>query len=302
MQAHSLYLHIPFCHHRCSYCDFNTYSGIDSLIPDYVGALCREIQFVASSHLQKIPIHSIFLGGGTPSILPGKELKRIFDSLEAEFVLLDRIEITLEANPGSLSLEFLMSIHDMGVNRISLGMQSADDIDLRLLDRRHDYKKVVDAVRLIRKAGFENLNLDLIFGIPNQALNSWQRTLERSISLNPEHFSLYALTIEHGTPMGSWVNRGLLSEPDQDLAAEMYELAGDRLVSAGYEQYEISNWARQDTDGNLLACQHNLQYWRNLPYLGCGAGAHGFAGRKRTENELDPGQYIQGRSFCQRGC
>jgi oxygen-independent coproporphyrinogen-3 oxidase len=153
-------------------------------------------------------------------------------------------------------------------------------------------------VRWIRKAGFENLNLDLIFGIPNQSLRSWQRTLELAVSLNPDHLSLYGLSIENGTPLGDWVGNGLLLEPDQDLSAQMYEWASEELITQGYKQYEISNWARRDPAGNLLVCQHNLQYWRNLPYLGIGAGGHGFAGGCRTENERSPQEYIREITAC----
>ena len=172
-------------------------------------------------------------------------------------------------------------------------MQSANPEDLLLLERQHDFKQVVDAVKLVRKAGIGNVNLDIIFGIPYQTLESFERTIDLAISLNPDHFSLYALTIENGTPLGGWVNNGLVSEPDPDLAADMYELANDKVISQGYEQYEISNWARRDAGGNLMSCKHNLQYWRNFPYLGCGAGGHGYAGGKRTENELNPRKYIQ---------
>jgi oxygen-independent coproporphyrinogen-3 oxidase len=293
MQAHSLYLHIPFCHHRCSYCDFNTYAGIEALIPDYVEALCHEIYFLTRSYSHKIPIHTIFLGGGTPSLLPSSELNRIFTTIHHEFNLQEGLEITLEANPDRLSFNYLKSIHEIGINRISLGMQSANPEELQLLERQHGFNQVAEAVSLIRKAGFRNLNLDLIFGIPNQNLRSWQRTIELAASLNPEHLSLYSLTIENGTPMGNWLRKGLLSEPDQDIAAQMYEWAQEKLSVLGYQQYEISNWARQDQAGKLLACQHNLQYWRNLPYLGVGAGAHGFTSGFRTENECNPRSYIQ---------
>ena len=293
MQAHSLYLHIPFCHHRCSYCDFNTYSGMDAIIPDYVQALCQEIRFIARSCTQRIPIRTIFFGGGTPSIIPRKEFSRIFDTLQLEFDLPQGLEITLEANPGRLSYEYLKSLRELGINRISLGMQSANPEDLLLLERQHQFEQVAMAVALIRKAGFENLNLDLIFGIPNQNLASWQRTLDLGVSLDPDHFSLYALTVERGTPLGNWVTKGLLSEPDADLSADMYEWAADILDLQGFEQYEISNWARRDPSGDLLVCHHNLQYWRNLPYLGIGAGAHGYSGGIRTANELNPQEYIR---------
>jgi oxygen-independent coproporphyrinogen-3 oxidase len=180
----------------------------------------------------------------------------------------------------------------LGVNRLSLGVQSAHPAELRLLERGHDYNDVIRSVTWARQAGFENLNLDLIFGLPEQALETWQRNLELALGLQPEHFSLYALSLEHGTLFGRWAGRGLLSTPDPDAAAEMYEWASDRLASSGYTQYEISNWARAAPSGALLAGRHNLQYWRNLPYLGLGAGAHGYAGGLRTANVLSPASYI----------
>jgi len=258
-----------------------------------VGALCQEIRYIARSCPEKIPVHTVFFGGGTPSLIPSKEIYRIFDTLQQVFILHGGCEITLEANPDRLTYENLKFLHEMGVNRISLGMQSANPEDLLLLERQHDFKQVVKAVGMVRQSGFDNVNLDLIFGIPNQSLESWQRTLDLGISLNPDHFSLYALTIEKGTPMGSWVSKGLLSVPNPDLAAEMYEFADEKLGAHGYMQYEISNWARQDKRGKPQTCQHNLQYWRNLPYLGVGAGAHGYAGGVRTATELNPSKYVQ---------
>jgi oxygen-independent coproporphyrinogen-3 oxidase len=209
-------------------------------------------------------------------------------------------EITLEANPGTLSACYLEGLREVGINRLSLGMQSAHPEELRLLERGHDYSDVIQGVTWARQAGFENINLDLIFGLPEQSLESWQRSLELALGLHPEHLALYALTIEHGTPFGYWARRGLLSTPDPDLAAEMYEWASERLTQGGYVQYEISNWARNDglamsdeTANPSLACRHNLQYWRNLPYLGLGAGAHGYASGVRTANVLAPNAYIQ---------
>lgn len=293
MQAYSLYIHIPFCSHRCCYCDFNTYAGLESLIPAYVAALCRELDYLKSVSETRIPVHTIFFGGGTPSLLPPVELARIKNALEEAFDLLPGIEITLEANPGTLSRPYLQDLQRLKVNRLSLGMQSARPEELRLLERQHDYRDVARSVAWAREAGFDNLNLDLIFGLPYQSLEAWQRSLELALGLAPEHFSLYALTLEHGTPLANWAGRGLIAEPDPDLAAEMYEWAADRLEQAGYIQYEISNWARTGEGGALIACQHNLQYWRNQPYLGIGAGAHGYAAGTRTANVLSPRAYIQ---------
>ena len=291
-QSYSIYIHIPFCQHRCSYCDFNTYAGIESLIPDYIRALCREIRFISLAAEDRLPVHTVFFGGGTPSLLPLTALEEIFYSLKQSFLLHSEAEVTLEANPGTLTLSYLQGLHSIGINRLSLGMQSANSGDLRLLERQHDLSGVVQSVRWARQAGYKNLNLDLIFGIPYQSLESWNRTLRMALSLLPEHLSLYALTLEHGTPLEHWVSRGLVLTPDDDLAADMYDFAAETLEKAGYIQYEISNWARRDSQGKVLSCLHNLQYWRSLPYLGLGAGAHGYAHRTRTANVLSPPAYI----------
>lgn len=293
MTVYSVYLHIPFCSHRCGYCDFNTYAGLQALIPDYVTALVEEIRWLSRAAEEKLPVHTIFFGGGTPSLLPIGEIERILSALRSAFAVQEDAEITLEANPGTLSAGYLVELRRLGVNRLSLGVQSAHPGELRLLERQHDYSDVTRSVSWARQASFDNLNLDLIFGLPEQPLSIWQRTLELTVGLAPEHFSLYALSLEHGTPFGTWARRGLLSTPDPDAAADMYEWATEKLTIHGYAQYEISNWARRDASGNLLACRHNLQYWRNLPYLGLGAGAHGYANGMRTANILSPTAYIE---------
>jgi oxygen-independent coproporphyrinogen-3 oxidase len=293
----SLYLHIPFCRHRCAYCDFNTYAGIEEQIPRYVDALCEEVKLSGKSaemyYAEKVNVHTIFFGGGTPSLLSLDQLHLIMKTISAHFHLLDDAEVTLEANPGTVDQRFLSGLRDAGFNRISLGMQSAHPDDLKLLERQHSLEDVLQSIRWARQAGFDNVNLDLIFGIPQQTLASWQHTLSMALSTLPEHLSLYALTIEHGTPMEKWIGDGLLPEPDSDLAADMYELAMEHLERVGYSQYEISNWRRFDQIGADRSCLHNLQYWRLLPYLGFGAGAHGFAVGYRTANVLSPAAYIQ---------
>jgi oxygen-independent coproporphyrinogen-3 oxidase len=299
MVPYSLYLHIPFCAQRCGYCDFNTYAGLEAHIPEYVSALCAEIEWVAASAGQKLPAHTVFFGGGTPSLLPAREIERILSALQDAFDLQPDLELSLEANPGTLTRSYLQVLHSLGVNRLSLGVQSAHPGELKLLERIHTYPEAIQSVTWARQAGFENLNLDLIFGLPEQTLQTWQRTIQLALGLNPEHFSLYALTIEQDTPFGGWSKRGLLSPPDPDLAADMYEWAAEQLANHGYAQYEISNWARSHPSPSGLslapayACRHNLQYWHNLPYLGLGAGAHGYAAGYRTENVLSPVKYIQ---------
>jgi oxygen-independent coproporphyrinogen-3 oxidase len=293
MQPISLYLHIPFCAHRCGYCDFNTYAGLEALMPAYVEALIAESGFLAQAAGERLPVHTIFFGGGTPSLLPAAQVGLILDALRENYELSPGAEISLEANPGTLDQAKLHGLRKAGINRLSFGVQSSNPEELRLLERQHDFEDVIQAVSWARQAGFDNLNLDWIFGLPSQSLVSWQRNMELAISLHPEHLSLYALSIEHGTPFKELSNRGLLPEIDADLAADMYEFAAQVLGAAGYVQYEISNWAKPGPDGQPLACRHNLQYWRNLPYAGLGAGAHGFLGGQRTANVLAPAAYIQ---------
>ena len=288
----SLYFHIPFCRHRCSYCDFNTYAGLDGLISEYMAALRREAAWAGQAAGVRLQTHTIFLGGGTPSLIPAGELAALLETCRKYFDVLPDAEITLEANPGTVTLDSLSALRQAGFNRISLGMQSANAVDLMLLERQHDTLDVIRAVEWARRSGFDNLNLDLIYGLPAQPLERWQATLKTAMDLQPEHFSLYALSIEHGTPFRHWLERGLVSAPDDDLAADMFEWACERLEAAGYGHYEISNWGRYSGDG-MLACRHNLQYWRNLPYLGLGAGAHGYVNGVRTANLRGVRAYIQ---------
>src|SRR3990172_2548391 len=275
----SLYLHIPFCTHRCAYCDFNTYAGQEEMIPAYVEALIREIEFVGTRFPSPSgrgvrgegEAHTIFFGGGTPSLLTPLQFDSIFKVIRASFALTEKAEITIEANPGTVSYEALCQLRDIGINRISFGVQSANMEELRMLERSHDFFTVIEAVTSARKAGFDNLNLDLIYGLPEQNLQTWQTTVKRILGLHPEHISAYALTLEHGTPFGRWSSKGLLPLPDPDLAAEMYEYAEEFLAGNGYVHYEISNWAKANSEFKIqnseFVCRHNLQYWRSLPYL-----------------------------------
>ncbi|MFZ5910548.1 MAG: radical SAM family heme chaperone HemW [Chloroflexota bacterium] len=287
----SIYLHVPFCVHRCAYCDFNTYAGQQASLPAYVDALLREIGFVGvGDGDERKDVHTIFFGGGTPSLLSPPQLASVIDALRAAFALSPDLEVTLEANPGTTSPDYLHRLRAIGINRLSYGVQSAEPGELRLLERAHDFFDVIASVKWARQAGFDNLNLDLIYGLPEQTLADWQTSLRRALDLHPEHLSLYALTLEHGTPFGRWAARGLLPTPDPDLAAEMYEWAGEYLQAHGYVQYEISNWARMNSG---FMCRHNLQYWRGLSYLGLGAGAHGYANGYRYANALRIKTYIE---------
>ena len=308
----SIYIHIPFCKHRCAYCDFNTYAGQEDSIPAYVKALINEIEFVGL-RAEQMNIHTVFFGGGTPSLLSAPQFDSILRALRSAFTFTADAEISIEANPGTISPEKLNAIRKSGINRISFGVQSANTEELRMLERIHDFFTVIEAVSTARKAGFDNLNLDLIYGLPEQTLSTWQTTLRRIVDLHPEHISAYALTLEHGTPFGRWASKGLLPLPDPDLAAEMYEYAEEFLERNGYVHYEISNWAKKDNDeGKMMndeskanssfitlrdhspfVCHHNLQYWRSLPYLAFGAGAHGYASGYRYSNALRIKTYIE---------
>jgi oxygen-independent coproporphyrinogen-3 oxidase len=283
----SVYVHIPFCGVKCSYCAFNTYVHLDHLIEPFVQALCEEIRIVGSQTLA-LRTHTVFLGGGTPSLLTLQQLERIMYALRAHFRIEPDAEITMESNPADLTREYCAGVRALGINRLSIGMQSANETELRLFDRRHDTETVVRAVDAARAGGFDNLNLDLIYGAPHQTLDTWRATLQQFIALKPEHASLYALSLEEGTSMKTWVDRGKLPTPDDDLAADMYDLATETLAAAGYEQYEISNWAR-----NGRECRHNLQYWYNLDYVGLGPGAHGFASGVRYAVIKSPVRYIE---------
>lgn len=257
-------------------------------------------------------VHSIFFGGGTPSLTPLDSLSEIFAAIRESLPLTGNCEITLEANPGTVTLEYLEGLRSLGVNRLSLGVQSAQSNELALFNRIHSFEEACQAVRLARRAGFDNVNLDLIYGIPGQTMERWQDSVARALEMEPDHLSLYALSLEYGTPMRAWVQRGLLAEPDTDLAAEMYEWADEALAQASFIQYEISNWARvgdrsqRSEIGNRsdlqpltsdFQCRHNLQYWRNEPYLGFGAGAHGCMNGFRYSNVLSPAAYIQRIEF-----
>ena len=220
---YSLYFHIPFCTHRCAYCDFNTYAGHEEMIPAYVDALNQEIEYVGQQRrdyettiLSDYPtnIHTIFFGGGTPSLLSPLQFDSIFNSIHSAFTLTEDAEITIEANPGTVSYENLLELRRIGINRISFGVQSANMEELRMLERTHDFFTVIEAVTSARKAGFDNLNLDLIYALPEQTLQTWQTTVKRILDLHPEHISAYALTLEHGTPFGRWSSKGMLPIPD----------------------------------------------------------------------------------------
>ncbi|MBG0787044.1 MAG: radical SAM family heme chaperone HemW [Anaerolineaceae bacterium] len=286
----SLYIHIPFCKHRCHYCDFITTAGRERELPGYADALSKELR-IANNYAPKITLHSIYFGGGTPSLVPIESFETILAAIRESYSLTQDCEISLEANPGTINAEYLHGLRSLGFNRLSLGVQSTDSFDLKRLDRIHNIQDVITSVTDARRAGFDNINLDLIFGLPWQDLESWRNSLQRAIYLSPEHFSLYSLIIEEGTALYRWHQKGLIEPQDQDLQADMYELAMDMLRSAGYAHYEISNWAKLDAKRDYR-CRHNLQYWLNDPYIGAGAGAQGYFENQRLVNTPRLADYI----------
>lgn len=287
----SIYLHIPFCQKRCSYCDFNTYSGMNRFIPGYINQLQKELEFYGQNINEDWEVKTIFFGGGTPSLLKEQHFSQLFTTLKKEFEIISDAEISLEANPGTVNAVYLDNLRKLGINRISFGLQTSNPGQLALLGRIHDHFQSIEAIAWAKKVGFSNINLDLIYGLPTQTLEAWKKTLEDGIRLETQHISLYALGIEENTPLFDWVEKGLVENPDPDLAAEMYEMADEILLRNGYECYEISNYFKKD-ENHDFRCQHNLQYWQNKPYLGLGAGAHGFFKGYRYENVAGIGEYI----------
>lgn len=270
-QQPGIYLHIPFCRALCTYCAFNTYAGLDSLIEPYVDAICREIEKVGKGR-SDIAAQTLYFGGGTPSLLTAKQVNRIVETVCQHLGLQVGAEITLEANPGSADLDTLQGYREAGINRLSLGVQSSQPGDLRLFGRRHTFEEAHISFVQARQAGFEDISLDLIYGAMGQTLDGWLTTLEAVLAWNPDHFSLYSLILEPGTSLHRRVERGTLPAPSDDLTADMYEATIDRLEEAGYDHYEISSWGKPGHHS-----QHNRIYWLNEPFLGLGAGAHGAA-------------------------
>lgn len=283
-----MYIHIPFCAVRCHYCDFNTYAGLEKYFEPYADAVREEIRQAAGEY-GRLPIQTIFIGGGTPTVLPPGQLGGILAACREHFAVAPDAEITSEANPGTVDQAHFTALRALGVNRLSMGVQSFDEAELKWLGRIHSAGEAEQAFDAARAAGFTNINLDFIFGLPGQAPGAWARTLERAVGLGPEHLSLYSLTVEAGTPLADSVRRGRVPAPDDDLAADLYLASQDLLAAHGYAQYEISNWAKDASH----QCRHNLVYWRDEAYLGFGAGAHSYARDRRWWNVRPVPQYIQ---------
>lgn len=282
-----IYIHIPFCKTRCIYCDF--YSTTRSEMKErYILALCRELE-MRQDYLQNEPVETIYFGGGTPSQLSAVDFERIFATIDRLFGREHCREITLEANPDDLTPEYLHSLSRLPFNRISMGIQTFNDTTLKLLKRRHTALQAIQAVAACRQAGFQNISIDLIYGLPGETLERWKADLQQAIALNVEHISAYHLIYEEGTPLYIMCKNHQVEEVDEESSVDFFSLLIDQLTEAGYEQYEISNFCRP---GKLS--QHNTSYWQGTKYLGCGPSAHSFNGDSREWNSSSIDAYIEG--------
>ncbi len=278
-----IYVHIPFCKRKCNYCDFCSVSADVDKIKRYVDALCFEIE--SFSENKSIPVDTVFFGGGTPSLISSDMFVKIMDSLKKSFNILPSAEITAEVNPGTVNEEKAKALLGSGVNRVSIGLQSIHENELKILGRIHTFDEFLNCVRVFKSAGLDNFSVDLMYGIPEQTPASFEKTLGRVISLQPRHISAYGLIIEEGTPF--FAQRDSLSLPSEDEEREMYFLADKMLSLAGYSHYEISNYAK---DG--FESRHNLKYWHNEEYVGFGISAHSYYGGKRFYNTCDFDEYF----------
>src|SRR5215218_2601219 len=286
MTAAGLYVHIPFCSSRCSYCDFATGLFQSELAERYVGGLIDEIR---ASRYAGASVYTIYFGGGTPSLLAPSQLERILVSLYDSFQIAAETEITLEINPGSATPEKLRAFRSLGVNRASFGAQTFDDAELAKLGRSHNSADALRTFADLRAAGFANVSFDLIAGLPGQTLSGWQNNIKQALDLAPEHLSFYLLEVHSGTPLADHIRRGIQPEPDEDLAAVMYEWMIEQTTASGYEHYEISNLCRPG-----FHSRHNVKYWTAAPYYGFGCSAHSYDGAmRRWSNDRDVLRYVE---------
>ena len=281
-----VYIHIPFCASKCSYCDFYSLPNQDELMDRYQKALIRHIE-ESAPQMAPYYIDTVYFGGGTPSFYGARRLCELFETLKTNARVLKSAEVTVEMNPDSVTKEDLHLLHEAGVNRISLGVQSANDDILRLIGRRHNYRQVIEAVKLIRAEGFDNLSVDLIYGLPTQSRSDWADTLSNALALLPEHLSCYGLKVEEGTPICKYQDSPLL--PNDDDQADMYLYMTDVMERYGYPQYEISNFARPGRQS-----RHNLKYWQLDEYMGFGPAAHSYVGGVRYSYVRDLKKYLDG--------
>ena len=283
-----IYIHFPFCNVKCGYCDFYSIVNRKESIPDFIESIVKEIDlYFNSNNSNKLKFDTIFLGGGTPSLIEPHYIEKIFKALSNHIDFSIIKEITIEANPGEISKDYLNGYRGIGINRISFGFQSLDDKLLKFLDRLHSAKQCIVAFEEARSAGFENINTDMIFNIPGQSLDILSENLKSVIKLQPEHISSYSLTVEKGTMLFSNVSKGKVVMPDEELDYKMYEMTSSIMSSNRYTQYEASNYAKKNKE-----CLHNLHYWNLDPYIAFGPSAHGYDGKKRWWNHRSLNLYL----------
>lgn len=285
MKPLSLYIHIPFCNKKCSYCDFLSFEGNNDLKEQYTKALIKEIKAYCDK-LKDYEIDTIFIGGGTPSTLSINLMEQIFKEIK-KLNVSENAEISIEVNPGTVSEDKLLAYRVMGINRLSIGLQSVENKLLKTIGRIHNYNTFLDTYQLARKIGFDNINIDLMFALPNQTLEDWQNTIEKIVQLNPEHISSYSLIVEEGTPFSDLYEEGKYKLLDEELERKMYHYIINRLEQVGYNHYEISNFAK-----NNLECRHNTTYWVGTEYLGLGLGASSYMKGTRYSNCTNINRYI----------
>ena len=284
-----LYIHIPFCVKKCLYCDFLSFPADEKTKERYIEALCDELLYIGSERCDK-PIRSVFIGGGTPSVLPAEHIVRVMDVVKSRFTAEPDAEITIECNPGTLDEEKLRAYRECGINRLSLGLQSSDEKELKSLGRIHTYEDFTVCVKMAENAGFDNINVDLMSGLPGQTLQSFEETLRKVCTLSDsiKHISAYSLIIEEETPFGHMYEEGKLSLPDEDTDREMYHMTSRILEEYGFNRYEISNYARPGYE-----CRHNLGYWTGVEYYGAGLDAASYYGHCRYSNTPDMEEYLK---------
>lgn len=294
MNPLAIYVHVPFCKRKCAYCDFASYAGCEGQIDSYFKALGEEIDAWADE-LRAYQARSIFFGGGTPSLVPAERIAAVMEKLRSCMEFAPDIEITLEANPGTVDMEKLRAYRAAGINRLSFGVQSFDGELLKNLDRIHTPDEAKEAVHMAREAGFENISIDLMYALPGQTMAQWAKTLETAVALPLTHISAYSLIVEEGTRMARWVEEGKACIPDDDLVNEMQRMAVVKLAKAGFERYEISNFARPGCES-----RHNYTYWTGGEYLGLGSAAHSLMNNLRFGNPPELERYIAGERMLNR--
>ncbi|SFA75514.1 radical SAM family heme chaperone HemW [Clostridium frigidicarnis] len=284
MKEIGLYIHIPFCKQKCWYCDFPSFPCKEYLMEEYIEALIKEVNYRIGNNIN---INTIFIGGGTPTYLSSEQLLKLGDKIN-ELNLNKNIEFSVEANPGTLSEEKLKALKAIGVNRLSMGLQAVQDYHLKAIGRIHTFKEFKENFKMARKIGFDNINIDLMFGLPNQNLEEWIDTLNTICDLNPEHISAYGLILEEGTAFYKLYENNKLHMPDEKIERKMYKSTLEILNRNGYEQYEISNFSKKDKE-----CKHNLIYWNLDEYIGVGSGSSSYLDNLRTSNESNIEKYIE---------